>query len=55
MVVTSSIVSAIRYKRAFDAYLREIKSPYKALVAFSGEKREGDVLLDEEKMNGLQR
>ncbi len=53
MVVTGSIVSAIRYKQAFDAYLREIKSPYKALVAFSGEKREGEQVYDEEKMNGL--
>ena len=53
MIVTSSIVSAIRYKRAFDAYLREIKSPYKALVAFSGEKKEDEQTLDEAKMNGF--
>lgn len=53
MIVTSSIVSAIRYKRACDAFLREIKSPYQALVAFSGEKQEGGQTYDEEKMNGL--
>ncbi len=53
MVVTSSIWSAIRYKNAFDAYLREIKSPYKALVAFTGEKKEGEQTFDEEKMNGF--
>ncbi len=38
MVVTKSILSAIKYKHAFDAYLKEIKSPYKAIVAFSGDK-----------------
>jgi len=38
MVVTKSIISAIQYKQAFDKYLKEIKSPYKAIVAFSGTK-----------------
>lgn len=38
MVVTKSIESAIKYKDAFDDYLKEIKSPYKAIVAFSGKK-----------------
>lgn len=37
MVVTSSRKNAVRYKIAFDNYLKEIKSPYKAIVAFSGE------------------
>ena len=36
MLVTKSIAAAIKYKQAFDAYLKEIKSPYKAIVAFSG-------------------
>ena len=37
MVVTSGIERAMQYNRAFDAYLKERKSPYKAIVAFSGE------------------
>ena len=37
MVVTSGIERAIQYYHAIDAYLRERKSPYRAIVAFSGE------------------
>jgi type I restriction enzyme R subunit len=37
MLVTSSRKNAIKYKKAFDKYLSEINSPYKAIVAFSGE------------------
>ena len=37
MVVTSGIERAIQYYRAISAYLVERKSPYKAIVAFSGE------------------
>ena len=37
MVVASGIERAMQYKVAFDAYLKERKSPYKAIVAFSGE------------------
>ncbi len=37
MLVTSSRANAVKYKRAFDDYLRKINSPYKAIVAFSGE------------------
>jgi type I restriction enzyme R subunit len=40
MIVTKSIIAAIKYKQAFDEYLKEIKSPYKAIVAFSGKKTE---------------
>ncbi len=29
----------MKYKDAFDAYLQEIRSPYKAIVAFSGKKK----------------
>ncbi len=39
MVVTKSIEAAMKYKDAFDAYLQEIRSPYKAIVAFSGKKK----------------
>lgn len=38
MVVTKSIEAAIKYKQAFDSYLKEIKSPFRAIVAFSGSK-----------------
>jgi type I restriction enzyme R subunit len=37
MMVTSSRKNAVQYKKAFDAYLKAINSPYKAVVAFSGE------------------
>jgi type I restriction enzyme R subunit len=37
MVVTGSIERAIQYFHAISAYLRQRKSPYKAIVAFSGE------------------
>ena len=37
MVVTSGIERAIQYFHAIEAYLRERKSPYRAVVAFSGE------------------
>ena len=53
MVVTNSIESAIRYKLAFNAYLTELHSPYKAIVAFTGEKEVDGVKYDEAKMNGF--
>lgn len=37
MLVTSSRANAVKYKKAFDHYLLTINSPYKAVVAFSGE------------------
>jgi len=37
MVVTSGIVRAIQYFVAIRDYLKERKSPYQAIVAFSGE------------------
>jgi len=37
MMVTGSRKNAVRYKKAFDKYLKAIHSPYKAIVAFSGE------------------
>jgi len=37
MMVTSSRANAVKYKRAIDKYLKDINSPYKAIVAFSGE------------------
>jgi type I restriction enzyme R subunit len=37
MVVTSSRKNAVKYKKAFDKYLKDNSIPYKAIVAFSGE------------------
>lgn len=37
MLVSSSRANAVAYKKAFDEYLQQINSPYKAIVAFSGE------------------
>ncbi|TXK71799.1 type I restriction endonuclease subunit R [Mesonia sp. HuA40] len=37
MMVTSSRANAVKYKKAFDQYLKDIHSPYKAVVGFSGE------------------
>jgi type I restriction enzyme R subunit len=37
MLVTSSRANAVMYKDAFDTYLDKINSPYKAIIAFSGE------------------
>ena len=37
MMVTSSRAKVVQYKQAFDAYLKSINSPYKAIVGFSGE------------------
>jgi len=53
MVVTGGIARAIQYKQAFDAYLMERKSPYKAIVAFSGEHDVGGKKMDEAAMNGF--
>jgi type I restriction enzyme R subunit len=53
MVVTGSIQRALQYKRAFDAYLLERKSPYLAIVAFSGEHEVDGQTLSEASMNGF--
>ncbi len=37
MVVTSSRRNAVKYKKAFDKYLKENSIPFKAIIAFSGE------------------
>lgn len=37
MMVTSSRANAVKYKKAFDQYLKDINSPYKAVVGFSGD------------------
>lgn len=53
MIVTKSIIAAIKYKKAFDEYLKEIKSPYKAIVAFSGKNEYKGVEYDEVSMNNF--
>jgi len=54
MVVTSSRLHAVRYKLAFDEYIK--KKGYKdikTLVAFSGTVKDGDVDYKESDMNGF--
>ncbi len=53
MVVSSGIARAIEYKLAFDTYLAKIKSPFKSIVAFSGEHEVGGKHVDEAAMNGF--
>lgn len=53
MVVTGSIARAIEYKLAFDEYLKERKSPWQSIVAFSGEHDVGGSKVDEAAMNGF--
>jgi type I restriction enzyme R subunit len=53
MVVTKSIVNTIQYYFAFKEYLREIHSPYKVIVAFSGKKTIDSQEYDEAKLNGF--
>ncbi len=54
MIVTKGIVAAIKYKHAFDDYLGEIKSPYKAIIAFSGKKNYNGNDYDEASMNNFE-
>jgi type I restriction enzyme R subunit len=53
MVVTGSIQRAIEYFVAFNAYLTEIKSQYKPIVAFSGEPEYKGEKVSESKLNGF--
>jgi type I restriction enzyme, R subunit len=53
MVVTGSIKRAIDYYFAFTAYLKDLKSPYKAIVAFSGEPEYKGQKVSETKLNGF--
>jgi len=53
MVITNGIRRAIDYYQAFSAYLLERKSPYKALVAFSGEHELDKQKVTESSLNGL--
>ena len=53
MVVTNGIERAIQYFHAFKAYLAERKSPYQAIVAFSGEHDYGGAKVSESSLNGF--
>jgi len=53
MVVTGGIERAIQYFHAFKAYLAERKSPYRAIVAFSGEHEYGGQPVTEAILNGF--
>ena len=53
MVVTGSIERAIRYYHAIRDYLAERKSPYQAIVAFSGEHEYAGTKVTEASLNRL--
>ena len=53
MVITSSIERAIQYFHAFQNYLTERKSPYKAIVAFSGVHDYDGTQVSEASLNGF--
>ncbi|NDP61159.1 type I restriction endonuclease subunit R [Polaromonas sp.] len=53
MVVCSGIERAVQYFQAFKAYLVERKSPYQAIVAFSGEHEFGGAKVSEASLNGF--
>jgi type I restriction enzyme R subunit len=53
MVVSSGIERAIQYYHAFKDYLVERKSPYQAIVAFSGEYEYGGTKVSEKSINGF--
>ncbi len=53
MVVTNGIERAIQYFHAIRDYLRERKSRYQALVAFSGEHELGGAKVSEASLNGF--
>jgi len=53
MVVTNGIERAIQYFHAIRTYLAEIKSPYRAIVAFSGEHDFGGGKVSESSLNGF--
>ncbi|MCL4864104.1 MAG: DEAD/DEAH box helicase family protein, partial [Caldilineaceae bacterium] len=53
MIVTSGIQRAIQYFHAVRAYLQERRSPYRAIVAFSGEHEYGGAKVTEASLNGF--
>ena len=53
MVVTNGIARAIQYFHAIRDYLKDRKSPYQAIVAFSGEHDYGGKSVSEASLNGF--
>ena len=53
MVVCNGIERAVQYFTAFKAYLAERRSPYQAIVAFSGEHEFGGANVTESSLNGF--
>ena len=53
MVVTGSIKRAIQYHHAIGDYLKEIRSPIRSIVAFSGEHDYGGKPVTEASLNGF--
>lgn len=53
MLICNGIERAIQYFHAFNAYLLERKSPYQAIVAFSGEQEYGGGKVSEASLNGF--
>ena len=53
MVVCHGVERAIQYFHAFNTYLAECKSPYKAIVAFSGEHEFAGDKVTEASLNGF--
>ena len=53
MVVTGGVERAIQYFHQIRSYLRERKSPYEAIVAFSGEHEYHSSMVTEASLNGF--
>src|SRR4029077_20832395 len=53
MVVTSGIARAIQYFHDIRSHLEELNSPWKAIVAFSGEHEYGGEKVTEASLNGF--
>jgi type I restriction enzyme, R subunit len=53
MLVCNGIERAVQYFHAFQTYLVERKSPYQAIVAFSGEHEYGGINVSESSLNGF--
>ena len=53
MVITNGIARAIQYFHVLEAYLRERKSPHRAIVAFSGEHDFAGSSVTEASLNGF--
>ena len=53
MVVTNGVERAIQYYHAIRDYLKDRRSPYEAIVAFSGERDYGGEQVSESTLNGF--